>query len=81
MTPLNATPATSAPTPVSSLKHKPRKIVLCFDDAAYPFQSNRSNVLKMSMLLHNDDSQMVYYEVSAHFFIPNALTVCICSRV
>ena len=65
MTPYNAAPAT---TPS---EHKPRKLVLCFDDAAYPFQSNFSNVLKLLMLLRgDDDDQIVYYEVSAQFFCP-----------
>ena len=62
-------PANATPTLVA----EPRKLLLLFDDAAYPFQTNYSNIMKLFLLLRNDDSQMVYYEVSAHFSLPNIL--------
>lgn len=69
-----ATPANSA---VAPLERRPGRLVLCFDDTAYPFQTNFSNVLKLVSLLRDDDSQMVYYQVSAHYFPVLNATMCL----
>lgn len=64
----------TTPTLVVTLENKPCNLLLCFDDMAYPFASNYSNVLRLYFLLSDDDdSQRVYYEVIAHFSVPNSL--------
>jgi len=69
----HATPATSAFASVAPLEHKPRRFVLCFDDTAHPYQSISSNVFKLVLLVRNEESQMIYYQVRAHFSVLNAL--------
>jgi hypothetical protein len=76
MTTPNTTP--SAFVPVEPVEHKPRNLVLCFDDTADLCGAYSSNVFRMFQLLRNDDitSQVVYYEVC-----PSPSYCCQCSYV
>jgi uncharacterized protein (DUF2235 family) len=61
------------PNATAPLECNPRRLVLCFDDTAYPFKSYYSNVLKMVSLVRKDKYHMTHYQASAHFSVPNAL--------
>ncbi|MCK0745888.1 DUF2235 domain-containing protein [Chromohalobacter nigrandesensis] len=48
-----------------------KNIVLCCDGTGQKFQNNKSNPLRLHYCLHNDDSQISFYDPGVGTFAPN----------